>query len=89
MTQLQEISKFKGHTILFWNARSLIPRLEEVQRIIDMGNPEIVGITESWLNTRIDDDQISFDKYITVRSDRTTESKKKGGGVWYYIIKMT
>ncbi len=86
MTQLQDLKNFKGHTLLFWNARSLMPRLEEIQRIIDLGNPEILCISETWLNSKIDDPQIAFDKYIIIRSDRTAESKKKGGGglVIYY-----
>ena len=37
-------------------------------------------ICETSLNSKIDDPQIAFDKYITIWSDRTAESKKKGGG---------
>ena len=80
MAQLGDLKGYKGHTYVFWNARSLIPRMEEVQRIIDLAGPEIIGINETWLNKNIDDDEITFDGYLSFRADRTAESRKKGGG---------
>ena len=80
MTQLGDLKNFKGHTYVYWNSRSLVPRLEEVQRIIDLAAPEILGINETWLNDKIDDDEKSFDGYLNFRADRTAESSKKGGG---------
>ena len=86
MAQLDDLKQYKGHTFVFWNTRSLVPRLEEVQRIIDKAQPEIIGLTETWLNPNIDNPQVEFDKYIMIRSDRTSASLKKGGGglVVYY-----
>ena len=47
-----------------------------------------MGISETWLNTKIDDAQVTFDKYIAIRSDRTAESKKKGGGGTHYVLQI-
>ncbi len=88
MTQLGDIKGFKGYTYLFWNARSLVPRLEEIQRIIDEGSPEIIGINETWLSDKIDNNEISFDGYLNFRADRTKESKKTGGGGLLFYCKQ-
>ena len=86
MTCLKDIAKNKGHSILYWNARSLYPRLEEVERIIDSSKTELFGIVETWLNSNTTNQEINFDKYLMYRADRTAESRKKGGGglVFYY-----
>ena len=86
MTCLSDITNAKGHSLMFWNVRSINPRLEEIDRIIDLGKPEFFGIVETWLNTSTNNNEVSFDKYLMYRSDRTAESKKKGGGglIMYY-----
>ena len=86
MTNITDLKSHKGHTSIFWNSRSLYPKLEEIDRIIDDGNPDIIGITESWLNTSTTDNRISFDGYNLFRLDRITGSRKRGGGglVLYY-----
>ncbi len=90
MTQLSDLKSFKGHTVIYWNTRSLLPRLEEVQRIMDTGSPELLGLSETWLNSSVDDEQVTFDGYNLIRADRTAESHKKGGGglALYYKDKL-
>ena len=65
MTQLGDLKAFKGYTYLYLNARSLVPRMEEIQTIIDQASSEIIGINETWLTDRIDDSEIAFDGYLT------------------------
>ncbi len=65
---------------MFWNARSIYPRLEEIDRIITDSKVEFLGISETWLNSTTNNSEINFDKYLTYRSDRTAETRKKGGG---------
>ena len=85
MTTLTDIETLKGHTCIFWNTRSLYPKLEEIERIVDDSNPHLTSITESWLNSSTSDNQISIDGYNIFWSDRTVESKKRGRGglIWY------
>ena len=80
MIALKDLKQYKGHTSIYWNTRSLLPRLEEIDRIIHEASPEIIGISESWLNNNIDMAQICFDRYSMVRVDRTDKSGKRGGG---------
>ena len=60
---LHELRPLKGHTILMWNVRSLLPKIEEVVWISLLANPEIIGICESWLTNMIDDSQITISRH--------------------------
>ena len=86
MTDLGELSENKGHTIVSWNVRSLHPRLDEVERLLDIGEPEILGLSETCLSDNTTDAMISIDGYNIVHGDRTTDSGKRGGGgvLFYY-----
>ena len=86
INNLEELKTCKGHITVIWNARSLLAKIEEVDRIALQAEPSFIGITESWLNTTIDSSLIRIDGYNTHRSDRTENSGKKSGGglIWYY-----
>ena len=75
---LSYIRKLKGHTVVGWNIRSLLSKIEEVDRLILL-DPEIVGISETRLNDTIDDSMISVSGYNMYRADRTVNSGKKSG----------
>ena len=89
----------KGLKIGHVNARSWLKKIDETFHV--MKNIDILGISETWLNTTHTDNQISIDGYGIVRGDRrvvrmgTTEYKKGGGLVfyikhmlWYYATEM-
>ena len=61
--KLEDLSKCKGHTTLIWNARSLLPKIEEVERLVIKAKPDFIGITESWLKPLIDDELVQIDGY--------------------------
>ncbi len=66
------------------NARSLLPKIDELAVLLD-GNPmDLVAITESWLHKDIDDSLISISDYNIYRNDRTGS---RGGGVCVYSLK--
>ncbi len=83
---LQDLSKCKGHTTIFWNARSVLSKIEEIDRLAIEAKPEFIGVVETWLNSTIDDALIEIDGYNILRADRTELSGKKSGGglLWYY-----
>ncbi len=77
IANLEELNTCKGHISVIWNARSLLPKIEEVERIATQAEPSFLGITESWLNTSIDSSLVKIDGYNIHRSDRTEDSGKK------------
>ena len=46
-------------SILYYNARSILPKLDNLTAICCASNPDIVCIVESWLSGDISDDEIS------------------------------
>ena len=50
--------------------------------MIDVINPHIMGITESWCHKDINESEIHVDGYTTYRKDRECA---KGGGVLLYV----
>ena len=77
----------KCHSILCWNVRSLFPHLEETERTVYQGDPEIIGLTETWLNNSTSNDMVMTDGVNIVRFDRTANSGKKGGGGILFYFK--
>ena len=68
-------------TILYYNARSLIPKLDELSLLASVHNPDIICIVETWLEGNVDDTEISIPGYHPIRLDRN----RHGGGVLLYI----
>ena len=77
---ISELASLRGISFGGYNVRSHFRKVEDIELIIGQSKIDCLCISETWLNSKIDDAQIMFDKYITVRSDRTSASKKKGGG---------
>ena len=67
--------------ILYYNARSLLPKLDELHISIDSHQPDVICITESWLCSNIQDSEILIPGYQSLRHDRN----RSGGGVLMYI----
>ena len=65
------------------NINSLLPRIDELRKIVKISNPTIIGITETKLDNAIGDSEISIDGYCAIRRDRN----RKGGGVICYNTK--
>ena len=66
-------------SILYFNARSLLPKLDLLKAEVVAHNPSV--IVESWLSENIDDNEISIDNYHITRLDRS----RHGGGVLAYV----
>ena len=60
-----------------FNARSLANKLPDLHCVLAISKPDLVLITETWLNPKISDSQITSDfPYSVIRNDR----KSRGGG---------
>ena len=73
-------TKRNNLSILYYNARSLISKLDELCAIVEAHNPDVVSISESWLCADISDNEISVPDYHVFRKDR----HRHGGGVLLY-----
>ena len=87
---LTDVAKAKGLSLIAWNARSVLNKIEEVDRLAIQAKPDFICITESWLNNTIDSAQVEIDGYNLHRSDRTVASGKLSGGglLMYYNSKL-
>ena len=63
------------------NARSLLPKLDELCVLNQLESPDIICIVESWLSSEIENNEITIDNYQLVRHDRN----RHGGGVLMYV----
>nr|CAI5861241.1 unnamed protein product [Callosobruchus analis] len=63
------------------NIRSLLPSFNDLSQIIVQHNYDFFGITETWLNRSINDNQLKINGYNLYRKDRET----RGGGVCIYV----
>lgn len=67
------------------NARSIVNKIDELELLVEQYKPDIIGITETWLNDQITDSEISLEGYTIFRKDRKSSEKSRGGGVMFYI----
>ena len=63
--------------ILYYKARSILPKLDCLRAEAAVTNPSIICIVETWLSDNISDREISIENYQIVRVDQN----KHGGGV--------
>ena len=68
--------------ILYYNARSLLPKFDELLLSADTHCPDVICITESWLCNDIQDTEIAIPGYQLVRLDRN----RHGGDVLMYVL---
>jgi exonuclease III len=74
--------KQKGLKYIHLNARSMLPKKEEIHWIINELNVDACCVSETWLDDTVFDADIALSGYTLVRKDRQC---KKGGGVLIYI----
>jgi exonuclease III len=65
------------------NARSLINKFDIFEAYIASADPDIVGVTESWATSDIQDSELMISGYDMFRCDRPTGNV--GGGVLLYV----
>ena len=67
--------------ILYFNARSLLPKLDELCLIVEAKRPGAICVNETWLSDEISKDELSLTNYCIFRLDRN----RHGGGVLVYV----
>ena len=67
--------------LLHFNARSLLPKLDNLKLECIVSNPHIVCISETWLDSTITDNELTINNYNLVRLDRN----RHGGGIAVFV----
>ena len=83
-SQQTSTSSNSTFSIVYFNARSLLHKIDHLRLICMTSRPDIVCIVESWMENEISDYEISIDGYNVVRADRN----RHGGGVLIFISKI-
>ena len=61
----------------------------ELKAVLDVKQPDIITLTETWTNSNISDDFLHLDGYeLIVRKDREDTDRGRGGGVLVYVAKQ-
>ena len=66
--------------ILYFNARSILPKIDYLRTICSVRSPDVICVVETWLCPDISNSELSMDGYTVVRSDRD----RHGGGVMFF-----
>ncbi len=71
----------KGLKIIHVNIRSLAPKIDLLRVWVDLHKPNIITLSETWLNNNISDNEINLTNYVLYRSERCS----RGDGVAIYV----
>lgn len=62
--------------------------MDELRVVVNMKQPDVIALTETWTNSNISDDFLHIDGYeLVVRADRSDTDRGRGGGVLAYVTK--
>ena len=67
--------------ILYYNARSILPKMDNLAASVLVHEPDIVCIVESWLDGDVGQCEIMLPNFVSVRLDRS----RHGGGILLWI----
>jgi len=81
MMALQPIMNTPRGQTIYFNVRSLLPKISELQLLCLTENPDVVCVTETWLDVDVDDCEIEIPGYLCCRLDRN----RHGGGLITYF----
>ena len=78
---LNQLKHVKGLTMIHLNIRSLLNNIEELRMFINENKPDVVTLSETWLDKDILDEEININQYNLERKDHN----RNGGGTAIYI----
>ena len=73
-----------GLKVSFANVRSICSKFDEFLADVNLDNPDIIGVTETWLHSGISSSEIQIPGYTIFRQDRDDTTGGRGGGVLLY-----
>ena len=75
------VHKSNSLTVLYFNARSIIPKFDALCSEVEIHKPDLICITETWLSEEVSDSEIALAGYQLHRLDRN----RQGGGILIYV----
>ena len=73
--------------LIYFNARSLISKIDDLNCVIDSYSPDLILVCETWLNSSINPASFYIPGYNVnndLRLDKTTNERGIGGGLIIY-----
>ena len=81
----KDIAQLKGIKTGGLNIRSLIRKIDDVHVLLEASGLTTLGITESWLNYTISNEELMLPGYQMFRLDRANgHAVQGGGGIVFY-----
>ena len=71
----------KSLTVFYFNARSLLPKIDDLILFCSNYSPHIICVVETWLSSEISDSEILIPNYMSFRLDRS----RHGGGIAVFV----
>ncbi len=85
ITLSQSVENHSHISVLYMNARSLLPKRDEILVCVAMEKPDVVAITETWIKPDYLMSEFSIIGYESFHKNR---AHKKGGGVTLTAVKL-
>ena len=81
------LNKAKGVKIVHLNIRSLLKKVDQLRLILVGSTIDIITLSETWLNHKIDPQLVHIQGYSMYRLDREVQNtnKKRGGSLIMYV----
>ena len=71
----------KGLKVIHLSIRSIISKIDLLRVWIIQNTPDVITISESWLDSKTSDNEVNIDDYTLFRADRGS----RGGGLVTYV----
>ena len=84
--ETNKVSKSRLPKLALINARSLLPKVDELIANLSVNTINLVAVTETWLNDDIEDNLVSIRGYNIFRRDRP---HRRGGGFVYISLSIS
>ena len=79
----------RGLRIVYFNARSIVNKINELRLYTLDTDPDVIAITETWTHSGISNDYLDIANYhIASRHDRRDTINGRGGGLLIYVNKQ-
>ena len=77
-------SERRNLSVFYANAQSIMNKMCDLEVLASEQSPDIIAITESWMNSDIPDASVSLNGYTLFRKDRLDTKNGRGGGILLY-----
>ena len=75
-----------GPSFACYNIRSITKKIDDLRLLLGRSQLNCLGLTETWLNASISDEELLMDNYRLFRADRDNGSYKRGGVDLRFIV---